>query len=190
MLGFLKWTFLIFDFLNFPFLNLFFIFEFFIFHSCGWLWLLGKRDSNMSAEGKLGERYPNMGAEGCLASAIPIWAPKAARRARRRSRWLVCRCDYFRVILSLVVFASLLVCNQNILEKIEKFCREAKLFNFFPARPLGHARHTKVRVGKFPTGLFVLSWPGSASATPIWGPKAARQARRWSWCFSSGLFCP
>ena len=63
-------------------------------------------------------------------------------------------------------------------KKFEKFGREAKFFNFFPARPLGHARHTKVRVGKFPTGLFVLNWLGSASATPIWGPKAARQARR------------
>ena len=49
----------------------------------------------------LGKRYPNMGAEGCTASATVINGL------------------YFRVILSLVVFASLLVCNQNILEKLK-----------------------------------------------------------------------
>ena len=122
-------------FFHFSFLNLFFIFEFFIFHSCGWLWLLGKRDSNMSAEGKLGERYPNMGAEGCLASAIPIWAPKAARRARRRSRWLVCRCDNFRVILSLVpqerVWPVIGVQSRYSETKIAKSGREAGFFRFF-----------------------------------------------------------
>ena len=48
----------------------------------------------------LGKRYPNMGAEGCTASATVINGLN------------------IRVILSLVVFASLLVCNQNILEKI------------------------------------------------------------------------
>ena len=59
----------------------------------------------------------------------------------------------------------------------------------FDTRP-AHAHHTKVRVGKFPTGLFVLSWPGSASATPIWGPKAARQARRSRQVLHIRAFCP
>ena len=45
----------------------------------------------------LGKRYPNMGAEGCTASPTVSGL-------------------YIRVVLSLVVFASLLVCNQNILK--------------------------------------------------------------------------
>ena len=48
---------------------------------------------------RLGKRYPNMGAEGRTASATVINGQN------------------FRVILSLVVFALLLVRNQNILEK-------------------------------------------------------------------------
>ena len=58
-------------------------------------------------------------------------------------------------------------------KKIEKFGREAKFFNFFPARPLGHARHTKVRVGKLHAAWLGKRYPNmgaegcTASATVI-----------------------
>ena len=69
---------------HFSSLNLFYIFEFLIFHSCGWLWLLGKRDSNMSAEGKLGKRYPNMGPKAAWQALLQYGRRRL--RGKRNSR--------------------------------------------------------------------------------------------------------